>query len=74
MIIIDFSIATAAYISVIIFLVMGHWIFYNYFKENDIFENFRFLKECPYCIHIYYDYSSKRFNICPRCHSHIGSK
>ena len=74
MIKIDFFLAAALYLFCVVVLVIGHWIFYNYFRgeEEDLFNRVEFLQQCPYCIYLFFNYDRDHFTICPRCRSYIG--
>ena len=58
MIKIDFSSAIAIYLSFSIFLVFVLWIFYNY-KKNDIINETQYLRQCPYCTYMFFNYTSE---------------
>ena len=51
----NFSVAIAAYLCFSIFLVFALWIFYN-FHRNGILDDSKYLQQCPYCTHIFFDY------------------
>ncbi len=74
MIKIDFFLAVAVYLFCVVVLVIGHWMFYNYFRgeEQDPFNKAEFLQRCPYCIYLFFDYGQDNFKICPRCRSYIS--
>ncbi len=72
MIRVDFSWAISVYLSLTILLVIGHWIIYTYRKERNIFNNIRFLEQCPYCTCVFFDYADESFlKTCPQCKSYI---
>ncbi len=75
MIKIDFSLAIGIYSLLIVLLVFGRWIFYNYISKDEgpvvLAQN---LRQCPYCTYIFFDYSRDPLAICPRCESLIEAK
>lgn len=74
---IDLTIGVSLFISVTLSLVITFWMFYNYFSENeerDIFEDSRFVEQCPYCTCIYFDYKEGGITVCPRCGSYGSVK
>lgn len=46
------------YLCVSIFLVFILWIFYNY-RKNGILNETKYLQQCPYCTHIFFNYASE---------------
>ena len=53
-------------------LVIGHWIFYTFRKEKDIFNDTKFFQECPYCTYIFFNYYEEGdLKMCPKCQSYI---
>ncbi len=72
MITLDFFWAIAIYLSFVIALVVGHWIFYNCSRRDpkDIFSAGEYLQQCPYCLYLFFDYAEENLKICPRCRSY----
>ena len=54
-------------------LVIGNWIFYNYFREEegDSKNETKYFQQCPYCTHLFFDYADEPLKICPNCKSYI---
>jgi hypothetical protein len=71
MIRIDFSVAIAGYLFLILLLVIGHWIFYNYYRSSHLSNTSRYLKQCPYCTFLFFDYKKASMVTCPQCKSYI---
>ncbi len=71
MIRIDFSWAISIYTFLMISLVIGHWTFYTFFKEKDVFDDTKFFQKCPYCTHIFFNYEEGGLKMCPKCQSYI---
>src|SRR3989338_5397067 len=71
MIRIDFSWAISIYTFLMISLVIGHWVFYTFFREKDVFDDTKFFQECPYCTHIFFSYEENGLKMCPKCQSYI---
>ena len=72
MIHIDFFVAIATYLTFIILLVIGRWIFYNYSDEASMTIESKHLEQCPYCTYIFFDYTQAPLKVCPRCESYIA--
>ena len=64
--------AIASYIFLILLLVIGKWIFYNLSEEKEVFQRAEFLQQCPFCIHLFFDYQPSRLKVCPRCQSYLS--
>ena len=71
MIRIDFSWAISIYTFLMISLVIGHWVFYTFLKDKDVFDDTKFFQECPYCTHIFFSYEENGLKMCPKCQSYI---
>lgn len=68
MIKVDFYLSLAIYLIIVLLFILGRWVFY---KEQEIkFSDARFLSQCPICLHIYQDFNSSDYSICPRCKSY----
>jgi len=72
MIKIDFTIAISIYISFFLLLVFGQWIFYNFFRNDDLDFQSAYFQQCPFCTYGFLDYQQNRYKICPRCQSLIS--
>ncbi len=70
MITINFSIAIAIFLSILLILVIGRWIMYNK-REEENFKKSEYVVQCPYCSYIFYDFQKKDIEACPRCKSYI---
>ncbi len=72
MIKIDLAYGLAVYLSTALVLVIAGWIFYNYTRDNDTVHETKYLKQCPYCTHIFFDYKGETDVLtCPRCQSYL---
>lgn len=72
MIALDFYFAIAAYLSLAIVLVLGPWIFYTYNDKDSMVIESQYLRQCPYCTHLFFDYDESKLTMCPRCESYIA--
>ena len=70
MITIDFSWAIAIYLILTLCIAIGYWIFYNFDRGENETTGSEFVEQCPYCTHIYFDYTVKPVKVCPCCHSY----
>jgi len=68
---IEFGTAIAVFLFFFVALVIGRWIFYNYKRKDDVYNNSKYLKQCPYCALIFFNYRKKDQALCPRCKSYI---
>lgn len=76
MIKIDFTVFIASFLLVVLSLVLGRWIFYNYKSgEEDIVDSAPVV-QCPYCAYLFHDLGDGREKImtCPRCKSYINGE
>ncbi len=74
MISIDLDLALSLYISLILVLVFMGTIAYNCHrgkKEDVIYQKSRYLEQCPYCTHIFFDYHESSLKVCPQCKSYL---
>lgn len=71
MIKIDFTLSVAVYLSVTLILVIAGWIFYNWTRDDDTVHEAKYLRQCPYCTHIFFDYEEKDDLSCPQCKSYL---
>jgi len=71
MIKIDFELAVTVFLTIFLFLVITSWMFYNYSKERNSSTDSANLMQCPYCAHVFFDYSGNELRKCPKCHSYI---
>ena len=71
MIKIDFALAISILLSLPLVIVFIQWVFYNYGKTDNVTYHFKYVQQCPFCTYIFYDFESKQFQMCPRCHSLI---
>ncbi len=70
MIKIDLFWAIAIYLIFTLCIAIGYWIFYNSNKGEMDLTRPENVEQCPYCTHLYVDFSSETTKICPRCHSY----
>jgi len=68
MIKVDFYLCVAIYLIAILLFLIGRWVFHRE-KEIKLTET-RFLYQCPICMHVYQDFNSDDYSVCPRCKSY----
>ena len=76
MIKVDLEIVLSFFLLLVLFLVLGRWIFYNYRNgENGLMDSAPIV-QCPYCAYIFRDLGQQRakITVCPRCKSYISEK
>ncbi len=72
MIKIDFALAISIYLTLSLLLVIGYWIFYNWYRGKDIVHESQYIYQCPYCTYIFFHYNvNKEVVICPKCQSYL---
>lgn len=76
MIKISFSLAIALYLFLFLILVIGFWIFYNLDRDKPLSYDQNYLRQCPYCTFVFFDYWEQGNEIrkCPNCQSYIMQK
>jgi hypothetical protein len=74
MIKIEFVAAVSIFLSIILILVLGLWIFYTCNKDSQMAIRSEIINHCPICTCVFYDYSQKKVKICPNCKSYIDSE
>ncbi len=72
MITLDFYTAIAVYLSIAILLVIGPWIFYTCNDTESMIIESKYLRQCPYCTHLFFDYAEEKLTMCPRCESYVA--
>lgn len=71
MIEIYFNWALAIYLSIVLFLVLIRWIFYNCHEEQ-MFQKSEHLIQCTFCGHLFFNYQESEILSCPLCKSYIS--
>jgi len=69
---IDFSTAISVYLSVSLLLVFLQWIFYNFYRSEELDFQTKHFQRCPYCTYTFFYYYKEGLIICPRCQSIIS--
>ena len=72
MIKIDFPLAIALYLSFFLLLVFLQWIFYNFYRNDEVDFQTGYIFKCPFCTYVFVNYSKGQYKVCPRCHSWIS--
>ena len=67
---IDFFWAIAIYLILTLCVAIGYWIFYNFNRDEIDITRSENVEQCPYCTHVFFDYSMKPMKLCPCCHSY----
>ena len=73
MIKLDFSTGIAIYITIILILVFGRWIFYTLSGNQCNLNDSKYIWQCPYCTYVFFGYMDKDTQNCPRCKSYIST-
>lgn len=71
MINLNFYNAVAIYLSCIVLIFLGSWLFMDALSYKETKTQVEFLRQCPICTHLFFDFRSDKVSLCPRCKSYL---
>jgi ribosomal protein S27AE len=70
MISLNFSLAVALYMAIVLGLFLSLWLFQAKHKDKDLFLDQRFIWFCSVCTYTYINTKEDAISLCPRCGSY----
>ncbi|MDD4953721.1 MAG: hypothetical protein PHG40_02305 [Candidatus Omnitrophica bacterium] len=67
---IDFSLAIALYIFIILIVILAAWLFYRKQKERHLGLDPKYIWFCSICSYTYINTKEEKISTCPRCGSY----